>query len=200
MGTNLKSGLFFLAGLVSGAAGALIFAKTKWQKEFDAKQEEMVQYYKSKEQKKAIPKKQEEPSKEEQTQQEESNEEDVLTMKDVIVHNDYSKISAPERVKNESPSLNDDYSEEPYEIDGHEYGSQEMNRMLTLYLYDDGELRTSKYDILSDAEIEDYIGEKNMQRLADRRDEDPELGSFYVRNDRLHLDIDIEIVNDANED
>ena len=197
MGSKLKCGLLFLAGLASGAAGMFVFMRQKWQKDFEAKQEEMIRYYEHKGiAKEDDPGKKPEITKEEPPKEtEEEKQEKLQEMKEVIMKNDYNKISTPERVKNDAPSLNDDYSDEPYEIDGRESGTQEMYGMLTLYLHEDGEIRTDKYELLDDDAIENYIGSKNLQKLADRRDEDPELEAFYVRNDRLHLDIDIEIVS-----
>ena len=47
--------------------------------------------------------------------------------------------------------------------------------MVTFYLHDDGEILTEKYEPMTEEAIEDYIGTKNLQRLADLRDAEPEL-------------------------
>ena len=148
----------------------------------------MISYYEKekKKVKKELPEKKEEPA--EQSEKEKSVEESER----IIQKFNYAKISTPERTKNESPILNDsEYSKDPYEIDGREFGTQEMYGMVTLYLYDDGELLTEKYELLSDDDIENYIGSKMLEKFATKRDEDPELDSFYVRNDRLKTDYEI---------
>ena len=189
MNSKIKSGITFLSGLAIGAAGMFAFMKAKWMKEFDAKREEMIQYFKEK---KPIEAKEEKDICEEP---------EVEEMKQVIAQNNYSKIyDSSERTKNMSPGLNDDYSDDPYEIDPREFGNQEMYGMVTFRLLDDGEILTEKYEPMTDEAIENYIGTKNLEKLANLRDANPELDSYYVRNDRLKLDCEILIGAESMEE
>lgn len=188
MNDKVKCIISFISGAISGSVVSIIFVKKKWQKEFDDKRNEMISYYEKEKEKvkRELPEKKEEPA--EQSEKEQSVEESER----IIQKFNYAKISTPERTKNESPILNDsEYSKDPYEIDGREFGTQEMYGMVTLYLYDDGELLTEKYELLSDDDIENYIGSKMLEKFATKRDADPELDSFYVRNDRLKTDYEI---------
>ena len=189
MKSKIKHLIIFLAGAVTGAGGMFAFIKAKWQKDFDAKREEMIGYY---ENKKSEPKTKETDKTVTKEETEKVNSEDVKKANDIIKRFDYSKISeSPERTKNLSPALNDDYREDPYEIDGREYGSNEMYEMLTFYLHDDGDIVNDKYEPLDEDSIENYIGTDILKRIANKRDENPELDSYYIRNDRLKLDIEI---------
>lgn len=186
MKAQIKNAIIFLSGALVGAAGTFVFVKMKWQKDFENKRNEMILYY---ENKGSEPVSEKTPVNE----AEEVNEEELMEKgKEIIRNFNYSKVSnTSERTKNESPILNDDYSDEPYEIEPMFFGSQEMYDMVTLYLYDDGEVRTDKYELLDDEDVENYLGERTLERLADRRDADPELDAYYVRNDRLKVDYEI---------
>lgn len=189
MNDKVKCIISFISGAVSGSVVSIIFVKKKWQKEFDDKRNEMISYY-EKEKEKV---KKELPEKEEKEPPEPKEKEQGVEESERIIQKfNYAKISTPERTINKSPILNDsEYSKDPYEIDGREFGTQEMYGMVTLYLYDDGELLTEKYELLSDDDIENYIGSKMLEKFATKRDADPELDSFYVRNDRLKTDYEI---------
>lgn len=188
MNDKVKCIISFISGAVSGSVVSIIFVKKKWQKEFDDKRNEMISYY-EKEKEKV---KKELPEKEEKEPEPKEKEQGVEESERIIQKFNYAKISTPERTINKSPILNDsEYSKDPYEIDGREFGTQEMYGMVTLYLYDDGELLTEKYELLSDDDIENYIGSKMLEKFATKRDADPELDSFYVRNDRLKTDYEI---------
>lgn len=200
MNDKAKCTISFVSGVITGAVGVMLFTKKKWQKEFDSKRDEMIRYYESKKEtvkeetvNEVIP---------EVAEPKETEAKDILrTDKDkqeveesekIIQRFNYAKISTPERTKNEAPILNDEsYSKDPYEIDGREFGTQEMYGMVTLYFYDDGELLTEKYELLNDDDVENYIGSKLLEKFAALRDSDPELDSFYVRNDRLKTDYEI---------
>lgn len=198
MKTKVKDILVFITGAVSGAAGMFIFIKNKWQKDFEAKRQEMIEYYENKKDKESKPV----PEKVKETTKESDIKETSIEDAKKIIHRcNYSKVSdASEKTKNTAPILNDaEYSTSPYEIDSREFGSQEMYGMVTLYLYDDGEVRTDKYELLDDEDIENYIGNL-LERLADLRDADPDMDSFYVRNDRLKTDYEILIEAGRYED
>ena len=186
MNEKLKTCIAFVSGLVSGAAGMFIFVKTKWQKELDAKRDEMIRYYEEKNPKKV-------PEKKEEQKPVDKNPELLKGAKDIIRNYNYSK--APdnlERTKNDSPVLiEDEYSDIPYEIEWSEFGSQEMYEMVTLFLYDDGEMRTDSYVLLSDEDVENYIGPDTLEKLAELRDKNPDMTSYFVRNDRLKTDYEI---------
>ena len=184
MKSKIKNVVIFLSGLASGAAGMFFFMKNKWQKDFDAKREEMIQYYQNKQ----LEQKKEEPVVEEVP----DTKEELNTMKSTIQKFNYAKVSdTSEKTLNTAPILNDaEYSTNPYEISPTEFGSQEMYGMVTLFLYDDGEVRTDKYELLDDEDIENYLGNM-LEKLADLRDVDPELDAYYVRNDRLKTDYEI---------
>lgn len=189
MNSKIKSGIIFLSGLISGAVGMFAFIKAKWQKEFEAKRDEMIAYYQKK--KPEIPKKETKPK---------DNSDELKDLKKVINKCNYSEISSPSGpTKNLSPILNDDYSETPYAIDSREFGTQEMYGMVTFYLHDDGEIVTEKYEPLDDESIETYIGRKNLEILANARDSEPDMDSYYIRNDRLKLDIEILIEPEGKE-
>ena len=197
MKSKIKDAIIFIAGAASGAAGMFIFMKNKWQKDFEAKREEMIRYFENKKTKETPDKKPAEESEDHQV----SND-DVKTAKAIIHKFNYSKISeTSEKTRNDTaPILNDaDYSNTPYEIDPREFGGQEMYGMVTLYLYDDGEVRTEKYELLDDEDIENYIGNL-LERVADLRDADPDMDSFYCRNDRLKTDYEILIEAGRYED
>lgn len=187
MNIKVKNGLLFLTGVATGIGGTIIFVKLKWQKSFDAKRNEMIQYFEKKKEE-TTPK--DEPKEE---PKEEVDEKGLDDMKKVIAKQNYAKISSSsEKEKNESPVLLDtEYSDAPYEIDPREFGAQEMYGMLTFHLHNDGEMVTDKYETLDDESIDNYIGLKNLEKLADLRDADPELDAFYVRNDRLKIDCEI---------
>ena len=195
MNDKVKCVISFISGAISGSVVSIIFVKKKWQKEFDDKRNEMISYYEKEKEKvkRELPEKKEEPEKVQLDKPEQSEKEQGVEESERIIQKfNYAKISTPERTKNESPILNDsEYSKDPYEIDGREFGTQEMYGMVTLYLYDDGELLTEKYELLSDDDIENYIGSKMLEKFATKRDADPELDSFYVRNDRLKTDYEI---------
>ena len=195
MNDKVKCTISFISGAISGSVVSIIFVKKKWQKEFDDKRNEMISYYEKEKEKvkRELPEKKEEPEEVQLDKPEQSEKEKSVEESERIIQKfNYAKISTPERTKNESPILNDsEYSKDPYEIDGREFGTQEMYGMVTLYLYDDGELLTEKYELLSDDDIENYIGSKMLEKFATKRDADPELDSFYVRNDRLKTDYEI---------
>lgn len=185
MNAKIKTGIAFLAGFISGAAGMFVFVKTKWQKDFETKRNEMIRYYENKEP--AI----EEPLGKEVTIDKEN--EDLNEAKSIIRKFNYSKISTPEEnTKNTSPILNEEYYDEtPYEIDSRDFGGQEMYDMATLYLYEDGKVMTADYRIMDDADVENHLGRALLQKIADMRDADPEFSTFYARNDRLRTDYEI---------
>ena len=187
---KIKNAIIFFAGLVGGAAGTFAYMKAKWQKDFDAKREEMIQYYEEKTKK--LTDNADVEKKMEQTP-EKTLRADALNQAKVIIKNyDYSKKSESiEKTKNLSPSINDDYREEPYAIDSREYGTNEMYEMLTFRLHDDGDIVNEKYEPLDPDSIENYIGTAILKNIADLRDLDPELDSYYIRNDRLKMDIEI---------
>ncbi len=192
MNSKIKNVVIFLSGIASGAAGAFIFVKMKWQKDFEAKREEMIRYYKEKSSGAVVDYNDLAAPPDIPEEETDDGSDNIERMNRVIAHYNYAKVPDPnERTKNTSPSLLDDYSDEPYEIDGREFGSQEMYGMLTFFLHDDGEILTDKYVPLDEDSINDYIGAKNLERLADMRDADPELDAFYVRNDRLKVDCEI---------
>lgn len=201
MNSKLTTAIAFVAGAASGAAGMFIFMKKKWLKGLEEKQQEMLDYYKNKREE-VIDKKEETTIEEKPTEEipAEKRVNDIHKAENIIRKYDYAKISKPEKTKNEEASiLNDpDYSDYPYEIDPREFGTQEMYEMLTLYLHDSGELLTEKYEPLDDESIDDYIGLKNLEKIADRRDQDPELDSYYIRNDRLKIDFEILIGAEAD--
>lgn len=193
MNDKVKYAISFISGAVVGAVGTILFVRKKWQKEFDTKRDEMIRYYERKKEtvKETVPEEVEPETKSEDVQIAKDGQ-DVKENEKIIQRFNYAKISTPERTKNVSPILNDDsYSKDPYEIDGREFGTQEMYGMVTLYLYDDGEIRTEKYELLNEDDIDNYIGSKALEKLAAQRDVDPEMDSFYVRNDRLRTDYEI---------
>ena len=189
MNSKLQKVLIFASGVATGAAGMFVFIKTKWQKSFEAKRNEMIQYYESRSTEDQ-PKK--ETKEEDLDEEPEYIEKEVEKSKEIIRNFNYSKISGtPEKTRNGPSVLNDgDYSSEPYEIRSVDFGTQEMYEMMTLYLYDDGEVRTERYELLDDEDIENYLGHI-LEKLADLRDENPELDAYYVRNDRLKTDYEI---------
>ena len=196
MNGKLKNVIAFVSGAVSGAFGAIIFVKLRWQKSFEAKREEMISYYKNKnpliEDKQNVTESKEVLS--ESSECKKKNDAEMKEEASNIIHRfNYSKISdTSERTKNTSPILNDtEYSDMPYEIDSREFGSNEMYGMVTLYLYDDGEVRTDKQELLEEEDVENYISSKMLEKLANLRDSDPDMDSFYVRNDLLRTDYEI---------
>lgn len=191
MNSKLKTVLTFFSGVASGVAGAIIFVKIKWQKSFDDKRNEMIEYFEKKEPKK------EEVSEEKEEEAEEAEEEikaDGLKTAETIIRNyNYSKLSSSsEPTKNTSPILNDcEFNDKPYIIESVEYGTKEMYDMVTLFLYDDGVVHTEKYEILSEEDLENYIGTEVFKQIADLRDAEPEKDACYVRNELLKTDYEI---------
>lgn len=188
MNNKVKCIISFIAGTITGGVGTFLFMKNKWMRDFEAKRNEMIRYYESKKPEvKVVPV--------EEIKLELDDEEVKKSAEKIIQACNYSKISTPERTKNMSPILNDsDYDNDApviYEIDSREFGSQEMYGMVTLYLYDDGEIRTEKYELLNEDDVENYIGSEMLKKLANQRDSDPDLDSFYVRNNRLRTDYEI---------
>ncbi len=211
MNSKVKGIMIFVSGVVSGAAGMFVFMKNKWGKEFDKKTEEMIEYYESKkpEDKKIDLTHEGEPEQEVRFGKAHVTSDEAEEYEKTIVKQNYSAIStnSSERTKNTSPTLIDDeYSVEPYEITSMDFGSQEMYDMVTLYLYENGEIRmdcgfsstspVNRYKVLDEESIENYIGTKLLQKFADMRDSDPDLEEFYVRNDRLKTDFEILITSE----
>lgn len=185
-----------------------IFVKAKWQKDFDQKREEMVNYYETKKVKANSSEKIEDQNDQKSLDDSKATDihfgkthcssEEAERYEKTVVKNNYAAISSPEKIKNDAPSLNDDYSIDPYEIDPREFGAQEMYGMLTFRLFNDGDIVDDKYMPLDEETIDNYIGNKNLEKLASMRDSDPEMDSFYVRNDRLKIDCEILIESGAS--
>lgn len=166
----------FVFGALSGAGATYIFIKHKYDADFQKKREEMIEYYEKKvdKQNTAI----EEPT----LEKEEPEKTDMMAEARRISEEQgykksYNTIDASEKTEHEAPYIVDDmdfYAEDSYEKH-------------TINCYEDGTVTDENGEVLSEAEVEEQVGTKNIDKLYREEMSD----SIYVRNDRLMRDYEV---------
>lgn len=185
MKNKLTSILSFFVGAASGAAGVYIFIKKKYEARFQKDREEMIEYYRKKGVKETKVIEPEEPATEEVSFLDDERTDMMTEARKIADANkyrtQYSNIP-PEPVVDESLAIKGG----PYIIDSVDFGTMEDYELRTINCYEDGTLTNERDEALTEEEIEEYVGSKNVDALF-RIDSD----SIYIRNDELQLDYEI---------
>lgn len=165
-------GLYFMAGLLIGAAGAYYFTKNKYEKEKEEEIESIRELYKKvneKEEKTPEPVKNKIP---------EEKKEDYKEFSNVLNRHGYVNESRDFKSKAEE-------SDHPYVISQDEFGEFSDYEQIELIFYADGALTDDEGELVDD-DIEDMIGTE-YEECFNNRDVD----AVYVRNDERQVDYEI---------
>lgn len=172
----MKAFKYFISfglGAVIGAVTAVYFTKDRIQKEADAQIESVKQTFMTKWNDSNEPKKEEDPSG--------PIKKEVRTVKNF---NAYEKLIR-DNVYHD-PNTVKLTPETPYIIDPDAYGEMDGYSQVTYYYFSDGVVTDDNYELLDD--LEETIGKNSVDHFGIYKD-DPD--TVYVRNDRIHCDIEI---------
>lgn len=93
-----------------------------------------------------------------------------------------------------SHEVNGDINDKPYVIDRFHYGEMESEGYdaVTWKLYSSGDVTDERNELVDAADIEKYIGLRNISDLGEDSDEYND--SVYIRNDALKIDFEVEYI------
>ena len=185
MNAKIASIISFVVGALSGTIGTYIFIRKKYDDEFQKKRDEMIAYYQNKVGKQETT---EPPAVLEEDKETDMMEEARRLSEENGYKRPYHEIDRVVTMEETPPydPSNDTERDLPYIVDGVEFGSQEGYEMCVLNCYEDGVVTDEKNEVLTEDDIEECVGSKNIDQLY-RVEGD----SIYVRNDRLKRDYDI---------
>ena len=172
----------FIVGAGSGVGGCYILLKKKYEDRFQKDREEMIAYYRNKQPKKVEQK----PATEEPEFTEEERTDMMAEARRISDENKYRRQYGNVV---EDPVVDDSLAvvTGPYIIDGiTEAGTLEGYEQITLRCYEDGVIVDDEGEVLTEEDIEEYVGTKNIDELY-RAGAD----SIYVRNDKWKRDYEI---------
>lgn len=181
----------FLIGAVSGAFGARIYLKNRYEALADKEIDEVKKMYLEKEIEleskisEEKPKKKKASTKKKETKSEKT-EEKPKRVKQKINYNDISRKEEEVKAENEAPE--EEEPAEPYEITFQEFDDEhpEYDKINLSYYDEDGSLVTDDEEIV---DADDTIGVENLDKFVS-----DEMNEMYVRNNAISTDYDIALV------